>query len=59
MDTNFGMAVMVGGFLVIFVVPILFLTGQIKIAPNKCPSCNNGCAENASTCPKCGHNFGR
>lgn len=22
-----------------------------------CPSCNNQCAPNARTCPKCGHTF--
>ena len=23
----------------------------------KCPSCGNECANNAYTCPKCGHTF--
>jgi len=22
-----------------------------------CPTCDNRCAKNATTCPKCGHNF--
>ena len=25
--------------------------------PKDCPTCNTGCANNATSCPKCGHNF--
>jgi rRNA maturation endonuclease Nob1 len=57
MDTNFGMFIMMVGLVAIIALPILFLTGQIKTPPKKCPSCANRCAENADTCPKCGHNF--
>ncbi len=28
-----------------------------KAGPKKCPTCDKGCAENATTCPGCGHNF--
>ena len=33
-------------------------TGRtIYHGPKDCPTCNTGCANNATSCPKCGHNF--